>query len=69
LHVRQRWALRTPLGKGTKNIDAALAHFCIRNRLAHEVRNDGALVLSSEDFIELSFYVIGKRPPKAALTG
>jgi hypothetical protein len=47
------------LRQGTKDIHAPLPEFCVGNRLAHQVRNDGALVLSSEGLIELSFHVIG----------
>ena len=36
-----------------------LSQLRVGDRLPHQVRNDGALVLSAEGFIELSFDVIG----------
>src|SRR5581483_4962023 len=55
---RQRWPFGSPLSEGAENIHATLAQLCICDCLAHQVRNDRALVLSSERLVELRFDVI-----------
>jgi hypothetical protein len=59
LRVGQRGPLRSPPRQRAKEVNAPLAQLRVGDRLPHQGRNDGALILSPEGFIELSFDVIG----------